>query len=253
MTPAPTTATVVPTRRFKLGVLTWTSYCFISGRPGEAAALPLLPLALERSRPRVQLVELEALGEVVLAGAVEELVRVVVLERRAAPVPADRAPGECPDLADRAVALPDVGLLPGRAVGEGRSGANVRAGLGGRVLGVPRAEAETAAESHDRERGRRGRYCGSAGVLNQSHAPVPTEKSARQLPSSASWRGPPRPALVSQSEGRLAGVLVMLAPLPAFPVLSYQQLPVLPLNSSHQKSVPLGSRVPRGSRPITLP
>src|SRR5207247_2517046 len=57
------------------------------------------------------------------------------------------------------------------------------------------------------------------------------------------------------------GVLVTPAAVPSLPVLSCQQLPVLPRNWSHQKSVrpvarspvPLGLTVPSGARPITFP
>jgi hypothetical protein len=36
------------------------------------------------------------------------------------------------------------------------------------------------------------------------------------------------------------------------PRLRYQQLPRLPVKLSHQKSVPLGSTLPLGERPMTL-
>jgi hypothetical protein len=42
---------------------------------------------------------------------------------------------------------------------------------------------------------------------------------------------------------------VTLSAMPSKPVLSYQQLPTLPANSSHQKSVPFGS----GAVPLISP
>jgi hypothetical protein len=54
------------------------------------------------------------------------------------------------------------------------------------------------------------------------------------------------PRLVEQSLGSRAGSLVTLACVPSLPMLEYQQLFVLFRNSSHQKSVPLGSEVPAG-------
>ena len=88
--------------------------------------------------------------------------------------------------------------------------------------------------------------------------------SAKQLSSSCSCAGPPVPTLVlSHADGRIGamGVLVTLAAVPSLPVLSCQQLPVLAVYWSHQKSVrpvatspvPLGSTVPSGALPITLP
>ena len=88
--------------------------------------------------------------------------------------------------------------------------------------------------------------------------------SARQLSSSGSCSGPIVPMLeLSHADGRsgAGGVLVTLSGVPSLPVLSCQQLPVLPRYWSHQKSVrpvvtspvPLGCTVPPGDLPITLP
>ena len=65
--------------------------------------------------------------------------------------------------------------------------------------------------------------------------------------------------VLSHAEGRsgAGGVLVTLAAVPSLPVLSCQQLPVLPAYWSHQKSVrpvvtspvPFGSTVPSGACP----
>src|SRR5690606_26348267 len=56
----------------------------------------------------------------------------------------------------------------------------------------------------------------------------------------------------SGSGGRPAPEPVTVAEVPSQPVFLYQQLPVLPRNSSHQKSTPFGSAFAfRG--PVTLP
>ena len=80
--------------------------------------------------------------------------------------------------------------------------------------------------------------------MNHGQVDVSNSMSARQLSSSGSCCGPTVPTLeLSHADGRsgAGGVLVTLAAVPSLPVLSCQQLPVLPRYWSHQKSVrPVG-------------
>ena len=105
---------------------------------------------------------------------------------------------------------------------------------------------------------------GFDGVVNHGQLAVSNSMSARQLSSSGSCCGPPVPMLEpSHIGGRsgAGGVLVTLTAVPSLPLLSCQQLPVLPRYWSHQKSVrpvvmspvPLVRTVPLGDLPITLP
>src|SRR5687767_1939883 len=92
---------------------------------------------------------------------------------------------------------------------------------------------------------------GFAGGVHQSQAIGPVAASGPSEQSIRYWvlTGSPWPVLDSQSDGSTSGGLlglpgpVMLPAVPSAPVFSYQQLPGLPENSSHQKSLPFGSDV----------
>ena len=105
---------------------------------------------------------------------------------------------------------------------------------------------------------------GFVGVVNHGQLDVLNSMSARQLSSSGSCCGPTVPMLeLSHADGSSGpgGVLVTLPAEPSFPVLSCQQLPVLPRYWSHQKSVrpavtspvPLDKTCPPGDLPMTFP
>src|SRR5215218_6189844 len=219
----------------------WVTGARLSAREALAGA--------EGGRARVELVQLEPAGVRLAAPALEQVVGVVVLDRR--PVTGRRpggAAGELPHGLDRPVALADVRVLPVGAADEPRGRADPGAA---REVRLARRRIAAAAARHG-ERGEPRGYCGSGGVLNHGQSFESAWMAAKHWSSSSSWARLPIPRLVLQSLGRLSGSLVMLAAVPSRPMFEYQQLFVLLKNSSHQKSVPFGSRRPWGSIPITL-
>ena len=110
---------------------------------------------------------------------------------------------------------------------------------------------------------------GFGGGLNQSHDawpfPLPSICSA-QATSTASFWLLPLPTFSGEPQSRLAmkpgagwpvgasgGSEVVWSAWPSEPVFGPQQLPLLPGNSSHQKSTPFGIATPVGARPMTFP
>ena len=163
----------------------------------------------------------------------------------------DRPARKLAQVEDHGLPLIVAPLLPVAAVGlshrtDARGLGVLRAALAGDAYAYAAGEQRGAAE--EREGGAGVAAVASAygfdGVVNHGQVDVSNSMSARQLSSSGSCCGPTVPMLeLSHAEGSsgAGGVLVTLSVVPYLPVLSCQQLPVVPRYWSHQKSVrPVG-------------